>query len=305
MKQIDECPREAASVSVRRVPGTLALCVLLLSGLSGCKSELTPQAPSPPDLSSCTRITIEYLPSTLEYFFPGKSSHKHLSPEELQYLRSLGVHVVDDEEVIKGFAHDVGRAVYDGPAEHSLGIANAISVYCYRDDEKVVAFFMLGGLIQTRDEHQFEFKAKHTNWRAMRPPILNLQQRVSCAYKIDSLYFKLKKVQDRNTDLRVEKWCDDIAERYKYLEKEYVSAFFKCPGQQEGKCNYALNPKCKRDSPGDVVILFEAKAGWNQHGGPELFTFDNHDPKGGFVLLKNETVKFIRTEEELQRLRWK
>ena len=54
-----------------------------------------------------------------------------------------------------------------------------------------------------------------------------------------------------------------------------------------------------------MVLLFETKAGWNQHGGPELFTFDNHEPKGGCVLLNDGTVKFIRTEEELQKLRWK
>ncbi|MBN2182558.1 MAG: hypothetical protein JW715_11655 [Sedimentisphaerales bacterium] len=36
-----------------------------------------------------------------------------------------------------------------------------------------------------------------------------------------------------------------------------------------------------------------------------LFTFDNHDPKGGCVLLNDGTVKFIRTEEELNNLRWK
>jgi len=54
-------------------------------------------------------------------------------------------------------------------------------------------------------------------------------------------------------------------------------------------------------------------------GSPELFTFDNHDPKGGCprlrggklvpaeagILLNDGTVKFIRTEEELQQLRWK
>ena len=34
-------------------------------------------------------------------------------------------------------------------------------------------------------------------------------------------------------------------------------------------------------SPGDMVLLFQTKAGWNQHGGPELLTFDNHDPKDG------------------------
>ena len=60
------------------------------------------------------------------------------------------------------------------------------------------------------------------------------------------------------------------------------------------------------------------KTGWNQHGGPELFTFDNHDPKrsapdvlslgdsgGGCVLLNNGTVKFIRTKDELNALCWK
>jgi len=54
-----------------------------------------------------------------------------------------------------------------------------------------------------------------------------------------------------------------------------------------------------------MVLLFETKAGWNQHGGPELFAFDNHDPKGGCVLLTDGTVQFIRTEEELHALRWR
>ena len=77
-----------------------------------------------------------------------------------------------------------------------------------------------------------------------------------------------------------------------------------------------------------MVLLFETKAGWNQHGGPELFTFDNHDTEGiapdvlpslqrssggGCVLLNDGTVKFIRTpvlseaegKEELHALRWK
>ena len=66
-----------------------------------------------------------------------------------------------------------------------------------------------------------------------------------------------------------------------------------------------MNTRCQVDSPGDVVLIFETKMGWNQHGGPELFTFDNHDPKGGCVLLNDGTVRFIRTEEELHALRWK
>jgi hypothetical protein len=69
--------------------------------------------------------------------------------------------------------------------------------------------------------------------------------------------------------------------------------------------DYAMNSNCREGSPDDMVFLFESQPGWNQHGGPELFTFDNHDPKGGCVLLNDGTVKFIRTKEELQQLRWK
>jgi len=90
-----------------------------------------------------------------------------------------------------------------------------------------------------------------------------------------------------------------------YVNEERMREHFKCPTAGEGKCHYAMNPDCKPESPDDMVLLFETKAGWNQHGGPELFTFDNHEPKGGCVLLNDGTVKFIRTKEELQQLRWK
>ncbi len=66
-----------------------------------------------------------------------------------------------------------------------------------------------------------------------------------------------------------------------------------------------MNAACEANSPLDMVLLFETKAGWNQHGGPELFTFDNHDPKGGCVLLNDGTVRFVRTKQELHALRWK
>ena len=94
------------------------------------------------------------------------------------------------------------------------------------------------------------------------------------------------------------KWCDLLVD---YVSEE----FFQCPGGKENKCHYAMNPNCEPDSAGDMVLLFETKAGWNQHGGPELFTFDNHEPEGGCVLLNGGTVKFIRMEDELQQLRWK
>jgi len=86
---------------------------------------------------------------------------------------------------------------------------------------------------------------------------------------------------------------------------EHTVKAYQCPGAGEGRCHYAMNSNCGADSPGEMVLLFETKAGWNQHGGPELFTFDNHDAQGGCVLLNDGTVKFIRTEQELHTLHWK
>lgn len=105
-------------------------------------------------------------------------------------------------------------------------------------------------------------------------------------------------------------WCDALEWSFagsgakgKWYESTIKSHI--CPSVGEGRSTYAMNPNCKYESPPDMVLLFETKAGWNQHGGPELFSFDNHDPKGGCVLLNDGTVKFIRTKEELQKLRWK
>jgi hypothetical protein len=140
-------------------------------------------------------------------------------------------------------------------------------------------------------------------------------------------------------------WCDSVVDAYRSLhvfhddldnkkERMYpdaaVARRFLCPSvhshpdvndarsQDDGSnsssqtadtwtSDYAMNPNCRgrEESPRDMVFLFESKPGWNQHGGPELFRFDNHDPKGGLVLLNDGTVKFIRTEEELKQLRWK
>jgi hypothetical protein len=107
-------------------------------------------------------------------------------------------------------------------------------------------------------------------------------------------------------------WCDSMewafvgpTIRSRRHEVESKMKVHVCPSAGEGWNHYAMNPNCKADSPPDMVLLFETKAGWNQHGGLELFTFDNHDPKGGCVLLNDGTVKFIRTTEDLQQLRWK
>ena len=79
------------------------------------------------------------------------------------------------------------------------------------------------------------------------------------------------------------KWCDAFLKGYRVIANgnETIAAKeYECPGAGEGKCHYAMNPNCRVDSPGEMVLLFETRSGWNQYGGPDLFVFDHHEPKG-------------------------
>lgn len=52
----------------------------------------------------------------------------------------------------------------------------------------------------------------------------------------------------------------------------------------------------RRELP-KLVLLFETKSGWNQSGGPELLTTENHEGKGCNVLFNDGRVKFVRPEQ--------
>jgi hypothetical protein len=99
-----------------------------------------------------------------------------------------------------------------------------------------------------------------------------------------------------------EKWCDLL------IEKCEVSPItFRCKGAQEGPSNYALNENiAKPGSPtqGDIVLLFETHPGWNQVGGPEILTTDNHQGEGCNVAFVDMHVEFVRADD-IPDLKWK
>ena len=181
----------------------------------------------------------------------------------------------------------------------------------------MTSFFRYPDRIKTEDKKWFFYDK---DWISLQKPIIreisHLRLRVKCASNLRSLYQAFWFNYQKNKSYpSPDKWCDAVLQHNQdpiYGEKEYME-FFKCPSTSEGKCHYAMNPNCKPDSPPDMVLLFETKDGWNQYGGPELFTFDNHEPKGGSIILNDgnldsvahPTTRFIRTEEELHALRWK
>jgi len=283
------------------------LCQLLLFAPFSCRKRSGQQVrPSPPDLSRCTRIEIQYFPSTLERYTT-LEQEALLIPSEKQYLESLKTIVVDDPGLIKELAYDLSLGRYNG-TETFFSQQHIADVVCYHNSERLTSFMDYFSYILDQDGHWFHYNKRSISVIKLTPQARPFYLRVSCARHLWDCQTSLRLFFDNEgKKYSPSKWCDAIVRVYRAanISKKEIMGSFKCPGAGEGKCHYALNPHCEPNSPLDIVHLFETKAGWNQHGGPELFTFDNHEPKGGCVLLNDGTVKFIRTKEELNKLRWK
>jgi len=283
----------------------------------------------PPDfLSNSTRIEVRYEPSMLEYYFQYPSQKSFLSREEIEYLQSEKIIIVKNKEIIKGFADEIQKeAISIGVPGDIFSCTNRANINCYRDNDLLTSIIVYDNtLIETEKNKKFRYPRGLQSMCSLTPQIRQLVYREQCVTNLGNLWYRLrfynrlKAMRENNESLMYEKiypspaqWCDDMLQILhiqrdgrpstsvvKMNEKPYI-----CPSAGEGKCHYAMNSNCVPNSPGDMVLLFETKSGWNQHGGPELFTFDNHDPRGGCVLLNDGTVKFIRTEDALQKLKWK
>ena len=100
-----------------------------------------------------------------------------------------------------------------------------------------------------------------------------------------------------------DKWCDLLIEHADANEQ-----WFTCPSAlyegNEARCHYAMNPNCEPNSPPEMVLLFETKGGWNQVGGPELLTVENHKGYGYYILFNDVHGRFV-SPKRLEGLRWK
>lgn len=312
------------SESKARASGIASLCALLLFGLSACRKQSgSPNVSehSPPDLTRCTRIEVPCQPiiqafSGIPFFDPN-----FLTPAETDRLQSMQRFIIDDKESIETLAHEVSsgwspRGTSEKSAPPPIG-KSTVSFACYRNGEHVASITMYGPrLIQTEHGYWFDYSKDLPDVWSMGPPVVReLSLRLRCGSNLLLLGDELARFCSSTGAYPLAiGWCEMLAvnrfarnrddSEISEEEKEFRRRF-KCPSAGDGKSHYAMNPNCKLDSPQDMVLLFETEGGWNQSGGPDRFTFNNHDPKGGCVLLKDGTLKFIRTKEELQQLRWK
>jgi hypothetical protein len=288
----------------------------------GCRPK---SGPKPPDLSACTRLEVHDPRGVLNYVVANRELYPALfNRDEIELLQSFQSYVIDDPETIDAFARGIGQgiAVLRPP---STSAPLDIQIVCYRGDERVASLQASFSLIKTEDGRRFKYANGVPSFALLQSRQAQpFRMRLDCAsrqsrLRVDSLLFRqtLISYPDPNH------WCDLTADVLWRLHgdggaKQWGATLvgaFTCPAAREKAAashddpawvsDYAMNPYCRPGSPVDTVLLFETKPGWNQHGGPELFSFDNHDPNGGCVLLNDGTIKFIRTKEELAQLRWK
>jgi len=288
------------------------LCIFFALILPSCRKQSQPKplpGPPPPDLSDCTHIELRYSPSKFEYYLSKDKYRDFFSTEEVNDVESLVPTIIDDPEFIKMLVHDVNQGTFDIYYEGRLAIMpQSINIIGYRNGDFETAFLKSHNRIYTGTEiYDYENEVwpslEKLKSQDLVSKIQPLRLRKKCGAKIEKLGSNIiiNPITQKKPYPDPSEWCDVLLRRYPPGGTEQL----KCPSAGEGKSHYAMNPNCKSYSPLDTVLLFETIAGWNQHGGPELFTFDNHDPKGGCILLNDGRVKFIRTEEELHQLRWK
>ena len=284
------------------------LCFFLLPWLV---SILRAQAAEePPDLgyelSRCTRAEIQLEPSTLDYVFPDDEMRTLLSPEEKKTLESMKTLVSTSQEDIKDVAmRDLTMGYYVGRSKGAIGIKNRIRIIGYDNGRRMISFMIIGTVVRTDNGHEFRYDGGLRHLYVLMSQVWPYVLRFRCAQNLSVLRQALSDGMSGQVHSFPTQWCDAVVRQRRDLAPggSFERSPFECASAQTS--HYAMNSDCKPESPADTVLLFETKPGWNQHGGPELFTFNNHDPKGGLVLLNDGTVKFIRTEGELKQLRWK
>ena len=274
-----------------------------------------------PGLASYDKIEIQYKSSILEYFFPYASQQSLLSPDEMGYLQSDKTIVLNNKQDIHTVASYIPHTRADTTVLVGIPVRyrSHAEVVCYSAGKPFLSFSICNdNEIVIEGKYLISFEGL-PSLKKLTPQIQAIDLRMRCAKNLKNQWYRFSffrfhqaihqndpSIRNRMVYPTPSQWCDEIRLSYPvFTVEDWWKKLHVCPSAGEGKNHYAMNPLCKPDSPGDMVLLFETKAGWNQQGGPELFTFDNHDPKGGCVLLNDGTVKFIRTTEELHQLRWK
>jgi hypothetical protein len=301
--------------SVPIIMRRLVLALLLIGGvglpmiLTSFHKSPSGSGPFPPDLESCTRIEIQRTQSLEDRFFRKEVPYM-LTPDEIKFFQPFNKKVIEDKRLISKIAKQVKKGLYDNRGAH-VPPRETMKVTCFNGDQLVTSFYVMDGKILVDGKNWFEYRWSLSDLTVSVPnqkqKLRPYQLRLQCTANLRHILSRIATIALKEGSYPDPKeWCDKVIGFRKGRESSFRSNMI-CPESATPKASgsdYAMNANCKKESPDDMVLLFESKPGWNQYGGPELFFLDNHDPKGGCVILKGGTCKFVRTHEEAQQLRW-
>ena len=136
--------------------------------------------------------------------------------------------------------------------------------------------------------------------------------RIYCAWSLERLgrEFRTHVEQHEGRLPSADNWCDLLLTKDNYFQD-----WHQCPssGAKQRESSYALNRNIVGldldNIPPNVVLVFEmnmdiAKERWNQVGGPEMLTIENHKNHGANILFADGHVEFVR-KKDIANLKWK
>ncbi|NIM06745.1 MAG: hypothetical protein GTN65_14270, partial [Armatimonadetes bacterium] len=197
-----------------------------------------------------------------------------MNAEEKEYLSSLKSIVLVDPNDIKVLAKEVASAEYLGVDPKPLRAAEYVQITGYVDSKPKVSFIIWATELRLKDGpvfHIFRNNRFSLCLEELRPQVQPFEWRMYCALRLQSLHRRMRDAADRGGIYPTPfQWCDAIEQYLRALNhpENSIKWAFSCPSVREGRCNYAMNWDRRLGSPPDTVLLFEAKPGWNQHGGP-------------------------------------
>jgi len=160
---------------------------------------------------------------------------------------------------------------------------------------KIISIVLLMGLIVAAEAcgAAFSLSELKRSWE-----LYYVEPQVRCRHNLCSLMDGLRPYKEYGKYPTPQGWCDWLVRGRKISQK-----YFRCPEGKRVKSSYAMNPNCEPNSLPDVVLLFETKGGWNQFGGAELLTTENHQGDGCNILFNDFSVRFVKSEE-IGQLNW-
>jgi hypothetical protein len=313
----------------KQIATTVVLTVI--ASLGNATQSTNGEQTNPPDISLCDKVILKPYPSVTRYVTRRNAKDVGMwNSSEIKLLDSKAELTCTNLSRIAALARVLAQGRFSGVRSGYPRIPYYVLVCGYTNNNRNVSFVWYDWIndVSADNDEWFKYGDSIDLIGTLSPDVHPFLLRAICREHIERLGYILYDYMPNYPNPHV--WCDKLSDTIEAIEAKSANIdgpdrenSFLCPSSHTSKqesdsieedgsqccsrrqTHYAINPNCRRDSPGEMVLLFETKPGWNLYGGPELFSLTNHKPKGGCVYFNDGTIRFVRSIKEAKGLRWK